>query len=55
MERTLLTTGISPYYVNVVGKVFCKVLNSRLVQCLNNEGTLYEGQTGFRINRSLKG
>ena len=37
--------------LSVVGKVFCKILNNRLVQCLD-KGTLHEGQAGFRINRS---
>ena len=37
--------------LSVVGKVFCKILNNRLVQCLE-KGVLYEGQAGFRINRS---
>ena len=34
-----------------IGKVFCKILNNRLVECLDKEGALYEGQTGFRLNR----
>ena len=54
--------------LSVVGKVFCKILNNRLVQCLDKEGALQEGhrlvqcldkegalqegQAGFRINRS---
>ena len=38
--------------LSVVGKVFCKILNNRLVQCLDKKGTLHEGQAGFRINRS---
>ena len=38
--------------LSVVGKVFCKILNNRLVQCLDKEGALHEGQVGFRINRS---
>ena len=38
--------------LSVVGKVFCKILNNRLVQCLDKEGVLLEGQAGFRINRS---
>ena len=37
--------------LSVVGKVFCKILNNRLVQCLD-KGVLHEGQDGFRINRS---
>ena len=37
--------------LSVVGKVFCKILNNRLVQCLD-KGVLHEGQAGFRINRS---
>ena len=36
----------------VVGKVFCKVLNNSLVQCLDREGVFYKGQAGFRVNRS---
>ena len=32
--------------LSAVGKVFCKILNNRLVQWL------HEGQAGFRINRS---
>ena len=32
---------------SVVGKVFCKILNNRLVQCLDKEGALHEGQAGF--------
>ena len=38
--------------LSVVGKVFCKILNNRLVQCLAKKGALHEGQAGFRINRS---
>ena len=34
-----------------IGKVFCKILNNRLVQCLDKEGALREGQAGFRLNR----
>ena len=37
--------------LSVVGKVFCKVLNNRLVHCLDKE-VLHEGQAGFRVNRS---
>ena len=38
--------------LSVVGKVFCKVLNNRLVQVLDKERVLHEGQAGFRVNRS---
>ena len=40
--------------LSVVGtcKVFCEVLNNRLVHCLDKEGALHEGQAGFRVNRS---
>ena len=38
--------------LSVVGKVFCKILNNRLVPCLDKGGTLHEGQAGFRVNRS---
>ena len=41
--------------VSVVENVFCKILNSRLVQSLDKEGTLHEGQTGFKIIRSCHG
>ena len=38
--------------MSVVGKVFCKIINNRLVECLDKEGLLHEGQAGFRVNRS---
>ena len=38
--------------LSVVGKVFCKVLNNRLVNCLDRSCTLHEGQSGFRVGRS---
>ena len=38
--------------LSVVGKVFCKVLNNRLVERLDRGGVLHEGQAGFRVNRS---
>ena len=37
--------------LSVVENVFCKILNNRLVQCLDKEGALHEGQAGFRIDR----
>ena len=33
-------------------EVFYKVLNNRLVQCLDKGGVLHEGQAGFRVYRS---
>ena len=33
--------------LSVVGKVFCKILYNRLVQCLDKGA--HEGQTGFRL------
>ena len=36
--------------LSVVGKVFCKILKNRLVQCLDKERVLHIGQAGFRIN-----
>ena len=41
--------------LSVVGKVFCKILNNRLVQCLDKGVVLHEGQADFRINRSCMG
>ena len=38
--------------LSVVGKVFCKILNNRLVEHLDRERALHEGQAGFRKNRS---
>ena len=38
--------------ITLVGKVFCKRLNNRLVQCLDKGGALYEWQAGFRVYRS---
>ena len=38
--------------LRVVGKVFCKVINIRLVQYLDSGGKLREGQAGFRVGRS---
>ena len=40
--------------LSVVGKVFCKILNNRLVERLDRGGILHdhEGQAGFRVNRS---
>ena len=34
--------------LNVVGKLFCKILNNRLVSRLETERALHEGQAGFR-------
>ena len=38
--------------LSVVGKVFCKILNNRLVERLERERALREGQAGFRKSRS---
>ena len=38
--------------LSVVGKVFCKVVNNRLVQSLDCGGKLHEGQAGIRVGRS---
>ena len=35
----------------MVGKVFCKVLNNRLVKHLDKSKALHEGQAGFRVKR----
>ena len=37
--------------LSVVGKVFCKILNDRLVQYLDKSGKIHEGQAGFRAGR----
>ena len=33
--------------LNVVGKLFCKILNNRLVIGLESEKALHEGQAGY--------
>ena len=38
--------------LSVVGKVFCKVLNNRLVQHFDKGGVLHEGQVGFKLKRN---
>ena len=38
--------------LNVVEKLFCKILNNRLVSRLEAERALHEGQAGFREKRS---
>ena len=38
--------------LSVVGKVFCKVVNNRLVQYLDCGGKLHKGQAGFHVGRS---
>ena len=42
--------GITP--LSFVGKVFCKVLNNRLVQHFDKGGVLHWGQACFRLKRS---
>ena len=37
--------------LSVVGKVFCKILNNRLVEHLDRERALHEGQAGYRKNK----
>ena len=37
--------------LSVVGKVFCKIINNRLVDHLDKGGLLHEGQAGFRVKR----
>ena len=37
--------------LSVVGKVFCKILNDRLVQYLDKSIKSHEGQAGFRAGR----
>ena len=39
-EDTANYRGIT--LLSVVGTVFCKILNNRLVQCLDKEGALHE-------------
>ena len=38
--------------LSVVGKIFCKILNDRLVASLEENQALHEGQAGFRTKRS---
>ena len=38
--------------MSIVGKVFCKIINDRLVRHLESGGVLHEGQAGFRAKRS---
>ena len=38
--------------LSVVGKVFCKILNNRLVERLDKGRLLHKGQAGFRLKRS---
>ena len=38
--------------LDVVGKVFCKILNNGLVDCMDMQAALHEGQAGFIRNRS---
>ena len=38
--------------LSVVGKVFCTIVNNRLVQYLDCGGKLHEGQAGFQVGRS---
>ena len=37
-----------------MGKVFCKVINDRLVQYLDCGGKLHKGQAGFHVGRSYE-
>ena len=39
--------------MSVVGKVFCKLLNDRLVQHLDKSGKIHEGQAGFCASKVL--
>ena len=39
------------HLIHCCRKVFCNILNNRLVQCLDKEGKLHAGQAGFRLNR----
>ena len=36
--------------LSVVGKLFCKIFNDRLVQHLDKSGKIHEGQAGFRAS-----
>ena len=38
--------------LSVGGKVFCNVVNNRLVQYLDFGDKLHEGQAGFHVGRS---
>ena len=45
IERIQGTTEV--LHCTLLCVVFCKVLNNRLVQCLDKGGVLHEGQAGF--------
>ena len=38
--------------LDVIGKLYCRVINNRLLKYLELNGKLHEGQGGFRIGRS---
>ena len=38
--------------LNTIGKLYCKLLNDRIVSMLEKEGKISEGQAGFRQKRS---
>ena len=38
--------------ITLLGKVFCKILNNRLLERLDKGRLLHEGQAGFRLKRS---
>ena len=50
MILVIMYRGIT--LLSVVSRVFCKVLNNRLVQHFDKGGVFYVGQAGFRIKRS---
>ena len=37
--------------LSVVGKIFCRILNDRLVQYLHKSSKIHDGQAGFRAGR----
>ena len=48
MLRIRVITALGITLLNVVGKLFCKILNNRLVIRLESEKALHEGQAGFK-------
>ena len=44
--------GSKPDVGNIIGKFYNKVLNNRIMKCLEGQHILHESQNGFRQHRS---